>query len=82
MLDARQLRADPDAVARNLARRGYRLDIARFTELEKRRKDAQVAVDGLRNERNSRSRTIGQAKSKGEDIAPLLAEVETLGARL
>ena len=34
MLDARQLRGDPDAVARNLARRGYRLDIARFTELE------------------------------------------------
>jgi len=82
MLDARQLRSDPDAVARNLARRGYRLDIARFTELEKRRKDAQIAVDALRNERNSRSRTIGQAKSQGQDIAPLLAEVETLGARL
>ena len=82
MLDARQLRSDPDAVARNLARRGYRLDIARFTELEKRRKDAQVAVDGLRNERNSRSRTIGQAKSQGQDITPMLAEVESLGARL
>ncbi len=82
MLDARQLRGDPDAVARNLARRGYRLDIARFTELEKRRKDAQVAVEALRNERNTRSRTIGQAKSQGQDIAPLLAEVETLGTRL
>ncbi len=28
------------------------------------------------------SRAIGQAKAKGEDVAPLLAEVETLGARL
>jgi len=82
MLDARSLRTDPGAVAQNLARRGYRLDIARFTELEKRRKDAQVAVDALRSERNSRSRGIGQAKSQGQDIAPLLAEVETLGARL
>ena len=82
MLDARHLRTNPDAVAQNLARRGYRLDTARFTGLEKRRKDAQLAVDALRNERNSRSRTIGQAKSQGQDIAPLLAEVETLGARL
>ncbi len=82
MLDARQLRSDPDGVARNLARRGYRLDIAQFANLEKHRKAAQVAVDALRNERNSRSRTIGQAKAQGQDIAPLLAEVENLGVRL
>ncbi|MFZ2506885.1 MAG: serine--tRNA ligase [Steroidobacteraceae bacterium] len=82
MLDSRQLRGDPDGVARNLARRGYRFDVARFSGLEKRRKDAQLAVDALRNERNSRSRNIGQAKAQGQDIAPLLAEVETLGARL
>ncbi len=82
MLDIRQLRADPQGVAGNLARRGYTLDLARFSDLEGRRKEAQVAVDALRNERNTRSRAIGQAKAKGEDVAPLLAEVETLGARL
>jgi seryl-tRNA synthetase len=82
VLDLRLLRSDPDGVARNLARRGYRLDIARFTALEKSRKDAQVAVDALRNERNTRSRAIGEAKSQGRDLRPLLAEVETLGARL
>lgn len=82
MLDIRQLRSDPQAVAANLARRGYRLDLGQFTALEGRRKEAQVAVDALRNERNTRSRAIGQAKAKGEDVAPLLAEVETLGARL
>ncbi|MGQ0383634.1 MAG: serine--tRNA ligase [Gammaproteobacteria bacterium] len=82
MLDIRQLRNDPQGVAANLARRGYRLDLGKFTELEGRRKEAQVAVDALRNERNTRSRAIGQAKARGEDVAPLLAEVETLGARL
>jgi len=82
VLDIRQLRSDPQAVAANLARRGYRLDLGQFTALEGRRKEAQVAVDALRNERNTRSRAIGQAKAKGEDVAPLLAEVETLGARL
>ena len=82
MLDIRQLRSDPQGVAANLARRGFALDLEQFTALEARRKEAQVAVDALRNERNTRSRAIGHAKAKGEDVAPLLAEVETLGARL
>ena len=82
MLDIRQLRTDPQGVAGNLARRGYSLDLAQFTSLETRRKEAQVAVDALRNERNTRSKAIGQAKAQGQDVAPLLAEVETLGARL
>ncbi len=40
-----------------------------------------MAVDALRNERNTRSKAIGQAKAQGQDVAPLLAEVESLGAR-
>jgi seryl-tRNA synthetase len=82
MLDSRQLRTDPQGVAANLARRGYALDLAQFAQLEARRKQAQVAVDALRNERNTRSKAIGQAKARGEDTAPLLAEVDTLGERL
>ena len=82
MLDIRQLRADPQGVAANLARRGYALDLAQFSDLEAGRKQVQVAVDALRNERNTRSKAIGQAKAKGEDVAPLLAEVESLGGKL
>jgi len=50
VLDIRQLRSDPQGVAANLARRGYALDLEAFTALEARRKDAQIAVDALRNE--------------------------------
>jgi seryl-tRNA synthetase len=82
MLDIRQLRADPQGVAANLARRGYALDLAQLSDLEARRKQVQVAVDALRNERNTRSKAIGQAKARGEDVAPLLAEVESLGGKL
>ena len=82
MLDIRMLRSDPQGVAANLARRGFSLDLAQFSALEARRKEAQIAVDALRNERNTRSKAIGQAKAKGQDVAPLLAEVESLGARL
>jgi len=82
MLDARLLRSDPEAVARNLARRGYVLDVHRFRGLEERRKAAQVAADELRAARNAHAKKVGQAKGRGEDIAPLVAEGEAMARRL
>lgn len=82
MLDIKLLRQDLDAVAENLARRGVALDRARFDELEARRKGLQVAVESGRQERNERSREIGQAKARGEDIEPLRAAVSELGRKL
>jgi seryl-tRNA synthetase len=82
MLDPRLLRSDPDAIARNLARRGFTLDVARLRELEERRKSVQVAADGVRATRNSHAKTVGQAKARGQDIAPLLAEGEALATQL
>ncbi|MBP6514485.1 MAG: serine--tRNA ligase [Steroidobacteraceae bacterium] len=82
MLDSRLLRSDPAAVAANLARRGFVLDTDRLAKLEERRKALQVEVDRLRAERNTRAKSVGQAKARGEDIAPLLAQVDTLGADL
>ncbi|MBM5812706.1 MAG: serine--tRNA ligase [Gammaproteobacteria bacterium] len=82
MLDIRLLRTELERIVANLARRGYVLAVDRFTDLERRRKETQVTVDALRNERNTRSKAIGQARARGAEIAPLLAEVETLGSRL
>ena len=82
MLDPKLLRTEPERVAANLARRGFTLDLAALAALEERRKAAQIKVDQVRNERNTRSKAIGIAKGRGEDVAPLLKEVETLGAEL
>ncbi len=82
MLDMRLLRTDPGAVAANLARRGFVLDVSRLGTIEERRKALQLELDRLRNERNTRSKSIGRAKAQGQDIAPLLAEVESLGEAL
>jgi seryl-tRNA synthetase len=82
VLDTRLLRSDLDSVVANLARRGFSFDKQAFVALEERRKALQVEVDRLRNERNTRSKSIGRAKSQGQDIAPLLAEVESLGDQL
>jgi seryl-tRNA synthetase len=82
MLDPKRLRIDLDTITANLARRGYEFPIVDYQSLEARRKELQVRVEELRNERNTRSKGIGQAKVAGEDIAPLLKQVETLGADL
>ena len=82
MLDARLLRSDPAAVAANLARRGFTLDVARFQALEDRRKAAQVAADEVRAARNAHAKNVGKAKAQGQDIASLLAAGEELGNRM
>jgi seryl-tRNA synthetase len=82
MLDPKLLRSDPAAVAANLAKRGFTLDVARLNALEEVRKKWQVRADELRNERNVHAKTVGKAKAQGQDIAPLLKQVETLGAEL
>lgn len=79
MLDPQLLRHDLEKVAAELARRGYVLDVEAYAALESRRKALQTRSEELQAERNRRSREIGQAKGRGEDIAPLLAQVEQLG---
>jgi seryl-tRNA synthetase len=82
MLDPHLLRNHLDQVEEQLARRSVTLDSSRFRDLDSRRKAVQVETQSLQNERNRRSKTIGKAKAKGEDIQPLLAEVQDLGDRL
>ncbi len=82
MLDPRLLRSDPAAVAANLARRGFQLDLERLRAIEERRKAAQVASDEVRAARNAVSKNVGKAKAQGQDIASLLAEGEALGGKL
>ncbi len=82
MLDPQLLRTDIETVARELSRRGIDFDIKHYNELETKRKSLQIKTQELQNERNSRSKAIGQAKAKGEDIQPLLAQVQNLGDEL
>jgi seryl-tRNA synthetase len=82
MLDSRRLRSNLAEVAAALSRRGYQLDTERYMALEERRKALQVETQELQNERNARSKAIGQAKARGEDIEPMRARVSEIGARL
>jgi seryl-tRNA synthetase len=83
MLDPVLLRNDPAALAARLREtRGFDLPAERIEMLESERKRIQMRTQELQNLRNTRSKAIGQAKAKGEDVAPLLAEVAGLGDEL
>jgi seryl-tRNA synthetase len=76
MLDPNLLRQQPaDLAARLRETRGFDLDAAALESLETERKQIQVRTQELQNLRNTRSKAIGQAKAKGEDVAALMAEV-------
>ena len=82
MLDAKILRQDPDAIAQRLKVKGFELDVARFRKLEVDRRVLQGDTEALQNERNTKSKSIGQAKARGEDIKLPIAEMGDLGERL
>lgn len=83
MLDPNLLRQQPAELAARLREaRGFELDAEALESLESERKQIQVRTQELQNLRNTRSKAIGHAKAKGEDVAPLLEEVAGFGDEL
>jgi seryl-tRNA synthetase len=82
MLDPRLLRTDLENTARALARRGVILDTMAIARLEEQRKAAQVRAQQYQNERNVKSKAIGMAKARGEDVKPIMDEVARIGDAL
>jgi seryl-tRNA synthetase len=82
MLDPRLFRSELELVRQQLQRRNFVFDAEAYQVLENRRKDIQISTQDLQNERNTRSKAIGHAKAKGEEIQPLLDQVQHLGEQL
>jgi len=82
MLDSKLFRQNLHEIAKKLATRGYQLEVTQIETLEESRKTLQIETQELQNLRNTNAKKIGQAKAQGEDIAPLLAQVNDLGDKL
>jgi seryl-tRNA synthetase len=83
MLDPALLRSRlAETAARLKETRGYLLDVPAFEALESTRKQLAMETQELQNLRNTRSKAIGQAKGKGEDVASLMAEVAGIADKL
>jgi seryl-tRNA synthetase len=82
MLDIQLLRNDLAGVAARLQQRGYVLDRDKFERVEAERKAIQTRTEALQAKRNTLSKQIGAAKSRGEDAAEAMAEVRRIGDEL
>ena len=82
MLDNKLLREDAQAVAARLAVKGFAFPLARYQELEARRRELQTRTEALQNERKTRSKAIGKAKAAGADVADIMAGIEELNGEL
>lgn len=82
MLDPQLLRKDLKETAQRLSVRGYHLDVESLEQMETKRKALQVETEQLQSQRNSRSKAIGQAKAKGEDVSVIMAEVAEFSSAL
>ena len=82
MLDIRKLRTDLKTITTELERRGFIFDVAKWEELEGRRKELQVELERVQESRNKTSKEIGVAKANGVDIGKMLSSVENLSDSL
>jgi len=82
MLDIKTLRASIDTIAARLKTRGFVLDIAKFNQLEDQRKQLQVKMQELQNERNVKSKEVGHAKASGKNVDDVLKNLKILSDSL
>jgi len=82
MLDPKFLRNEMQTVVAGLKRRGFEFDVANWEALEAERKKIQTQTQDLQAKRNAASKEIGKAKSKGEDVSGIMAQVASLGDEL
>ena len=82
MIDIKHLRNNIDEVENSLARRGYKLDIDRFINLDADRKSLQVEVETLQSDRKNLSNDFGKLKSLGEDTSDLKKKIDSINVSL
>ena len=82
MLDPKFLRNEMETVVAGLKRRGFEFDVTKWEALEAERKKVQTQTQELQAKRNAASKEIGKAKSKGEDVSGIMAQVASLGDEL
>ena len=78
MLDPKIIRSDAQTIAVALKKKKFELDVDRLAELDSQRKILQTATEGLQNERNLRSKSIGKAKAAGEDVSEILSSMDSI----
>ena len=79
MLDIKAVRQNPEELAVALKKRGFEFNVSEFTELDARRKAADVSSQNLLAQRKQASKKIGELVGQGISVDDAKAQVnETL----
>lgn len=82
MLDPKLIRQSIDTIAAQMNKRGFIIDVATFNQLEEQRKQLQVKMQDLQNERNVRSKEVGHAKAAGNNVDDVLIKLKEVSEHL
>ena len=76
MLDLKFVRSNLDSVKNMIKNRAYKLDLQRFEELDRERRERLSVLEELRHQRNQVSDKIAAMKKKGEKVSVNLNEMK------
>jgi seryl-tRNA synthetase len=82
MLDIKLLRTSPEKVIEAMEKRGAKLDLTEFLELDKERRETLVEVEQLKNKQNIVSKQIPQLKKEGKDVSGIFEEMKELSNQI
>ncbi len=82
MLDIKFIRQNTELVRKKMLERGIELDMAPFINLDARRRDILQDVEGLRSDRNTVSKQIGEKKKNKEDASDLITRMGDVSSRI
>ena len=78
MFSVKWIRENGDLFNLGLIRRGVETHAAQVQDLDAQRRAIQTAFQNCQKERNQKSKEIGAARGRGEDVSDLVAEVAGL----
>lgn len=82
MLDMRFIRENPEVLEEAMKKRNMESPLAKFQELDDKRRDLLYEAEQLKHKRNVNSDKIGELKRNGEDASDLISEMQDVSARI
>ena len=79
MIALELIRNNPKEIVEKYKRRGKDVDLTEILEIDSKRRVLQQEVEAKKAERNKVSAEVPVLKKQGKDVAPIIAQMKTLG---
>lgn len=82
MIDLKLLQKNPEMVAEALQKRHSSIDMAKFNELDQKRRSLLTRLESLQSERNKASNEVARLKREGQSADALLAKLAEVAEQI